>query len=168
METRKLIIAKFLNITTEEEATKIEKSIFNFVNQYCINKAISQNFKNNIYINLYIAKARQLFHNLKKDSYINNKQIHILLQKNKLNLDEIAFYSYKELYPSNWKKFNKDLEILNKDISDFDKDVQATDQFTCNKCKKNKCVYSQFQIRSADEPITSFITCLHCGNNWRE
>ena len=168
METRELIVAKFKEIVSEDDAKKIEEGLFTFVNEYCKKRAIPQGFKSNVYVNLYVAKSRQLFHNLKKGTYIHNKQIRLLLQKNKLEYGKLAFYSYKELYPLNWKKYNKDLEILNKDISDFNKDVQATDQFTCNKCKKNKCVYSQFQIRSSDEPMTSFITCLHCGHNWRE
>ena len=44
----------------------------------------------------------------------------------------------------------------------------ATDEFhTCRKCKKNLCIYYQLQTRSADEPMTTFVTCLSCGNNWK-
>lgn len=165
-ELKTHIIKKFNEITSDNESILIEKNINDFVVNFCKEKLINNTFFNN----LYIEKSRQLYNNLKKDSYVNNTQIHNLLQKKKLNLEKIAFYSYKNLFPSKWKKFNKDLEILNKDISDFNKEVQATDAFTCNKCKKNKCVYSQFQIRSADEPMTLFITCLNpkCGNSWRE
>ena len=37
----------------------------------------------------------------------------------------------------------------------------------CFKCKKRKCSYYQMQTRSADEPMTTFVTCLLCGNNWQ-
>ena len=43
----------------------------------------------------------------------------------------------------------------------------ATDEFCCYKCKKRQCTYYQLQTRSADEPMTTFVTCLHCGNRWR-
>ena len=43
----------------------------------------------------------------------------------------------------------------------------ATDEFTCFKCKKSRCTYYQLQTRSADEPMTTFVTCINCGNRWK-
>jgi DNA-directed RNA polymerase subunit M/transcription elongation factor TFIIS len=39
--------------------------------------------------------------------------------------------------------------------------------FKCGKCKGVKTTYYQMQTRSADEPMTSFITCTTCGNRWK-
>jgi transcription elongation factor S-II len=39
---------------------------------------------------------------------------------------------------------------------------------TCGRCKSRKTVYTAKQIRSADEPMTVFVTCLQCGKNWKE
>jgi len=39
--------------------------------------------------------------------------------------------------------------------------------FVCNKCKNNKTTYYQLQTRSSDEPMTTFVTCVACGNRWR-
>merc|ERR1712232_410713 len=39
--------------------------------------------------------------------------------------------------------------------------------FTCGKCKGDKTSYTQKQTRSSDEPMTTFVTCLTCGNRWR-
>jgi transcription elongation factor S-II len=48
------------------------------------------------------------------------------------------------------------------------KDTQAeTDQFKCGRCGKRKCKYYQLQTRSADEPMTTFVTCVNCGNRWK-
>ena len=169
MEIRSHIVKKYSEITNNDEESKsIDENTFKFVIEHCRKNNISNNIKNAMFKNLYIAKSRQLYHNLKSDSYVNNTQLSKLIKKKKIKIELIAYCSYKELFPSRWKKFNKDLEILNKDISDFDKELTTTDQFTCEKCKKSKCVYAQFQIRSSDEPMTSFITCLECGHNWRE
>lgn len=43
----------------------------------------------------------------------------------------------------------------------------AQGQFPCFKCRTNKTVYFQMQTRSSDEPMTTFVTCLECGNRWK-
>ena len=43
-----------------------------------------------------------------------------------------------------------------------------TDQFKCGRCKSKKCTYYELQTRSADEAMTIFITCLNCGNRWKQ
>lgn len=48
------------------------------------------------------------------------------------------------------------------------KDTQAeTEEFKCGRCGKRKCKYYQLQTRSADEPMTTFVTCINCGNRWK-
>jgi transcription elongation factor S-II len=43
----------------------------------------------------------------------------------------------------------------------------STDQFKCGKCGQRKCTYYQMQTRSADEPMTTFVTCVNCNNRWK-
>ncbi|PRW50840.1 transcription elongation factor A 2-like [Chlorella sorokiniana] len=43
----------------------------------------------------------------------------------------------------------------------------TTDQFQCGKCKQRKCTYYQMQTRSADEPMTTFVSCMNCNNRWK-
>ncbi|XP_006235802.1 transcription elongation factor A protein 2 isoform X1 [Rattus norvegicus] len=42
-----------------------------------------------------------------------------------------------------------------------------TDLFTCNKCRKKNCTYTQVQTRSSDEPMTTYVVCNECGNRWK-
>eukprot|EP00240_Pyramimonas_obovata_P016145 CAMPEP_0118933528 /NCGR_PEP_ID=MMETSP1169-20130426/12038_1 /TAXON_ID=36882 /ORGANISM="Pyramimonas obovata, Strain CCMP722" /LENGTH=295 /DNA_ID=CAMNT_0006876299 /DNA_START=64 /DNA_END=948 /DNA_ORIENTATION=- len=42
----------------------------------------------------------------------------------------------------------------------------STDQFKCGKCGQRKTIYYQMQTRSADEPMTTFVTCVNCNNRW--
>jgi transcription elongation factor S-II len=51
--------------------------------------------------------------------------------------------------------------------SDWNKNNRQTDMFKCGKCKERRCTYYQLQTRSADEPMTTFVTCLNCGNRFR-
>ncbi|PSR93269.1 Transcription elongation factor TFIIS like [Actinidia chinensis var. chinensis] len=43
----------------------------------------------------------------------------------------------------------------------------TTDQFRCSRCGKKETTYHQMQTRSADEPMTTFVTCVNCGKNWK-
>ena len=39
--------------------------------------------------------------------------------------------------------------------------------FKCGRCKSMKTTYYQMQTRSADEPMTVFVSCLNCERNWK-
>lgn len=43
----------------------------------------------------------------------------------------------------------------------------STDQFRCGRCGQRKTTYYQLQTRSADEPMTTFVTCVNCNNHWK-
>lgn len=46
-------------------------------------------------------------------------------------------------------------------------DDDYTGIFVCRKCKSKKTSYYQLQTRSADEPMTTYVTCIGCGNKWK-
>lgn len=39
--------------------------------------------------------------------------------------------------------------------------------YECGKCKGERCIIAQLQLRSSDEPMTTFVTCIGCGNRWK-
>lgn len=43
----------------------------------------------------------------------------------------------------------------------------TTDQFKCGRCGQRKCTYYQMQTRSADEPMTTYVTCVNCNHHWK-
>lgn len=43
----------------------------------------------------------------------------------------------------------------------------TTDQFKCGRCGQRKCTYYQMQTRSADEPMTTYVTCVQCNHHWK-
>ncbi|KAI8029556.1 Transcription elongation factor TFIIS [Camellia lanceoleosa] len=40
-------------------------------------------------------------------------------------------------------------------------------EFRCGRCGKKETTYHQMQTRSADEPMTTFMTCVSCGHKWK-
>lgn len=99
------------------------------------------------------------------------------LKENKILCSEIlngklsvaGFMGMKEDDLKTEEQKNAEREIIEDSVNaSREAKVQAeTDMFTCSKCKKNKCTYYQLQTRSCDEPMTTFVTCTVCGNNWK-
>ena len=115
---------------------------------------------------IYINKSRSLYTNLKTDSYIKNTKLLTRVKNKKIDLDNIAFMSYQALFPEHWKKL-LDEKFKREKVMYEDKAEAMTDQFKCGRCKSRKCTYYELQTRSADEGMTTFITCINCGNRWK-
>jgi hypothetical protein len=89
----------------------------------------------------------------------------------KLNSGEIAPQDFAELSavdlcPKRWKaRIEAQIE---KDKHLYSNTGAASIYFYCSGCKKkSKCDYYQLQTRSADEPMTTFVTCLECDKRWK-
>uniref|UniRef100_A0AB39JEV1 Transcription Elongation Factor Tfiis C Domain-Containing Protein n=1 Tax=Florenciella sp. virus SA2 TaxID=3240092 RepID=A0AB39JEV1_9VIRU len=150
----------FKIINDENKSTNIEKSIYNYSVLTATKHKIIKKWSNKYFVLIYINKFKIIFHNLKNDKIIEN------IENNKINSKKIAFLSHIELLPEKWenKLKEKNLRIENKY---FPKVEASTDNFTCSKCKSKKCTYYQLQTRSADEPMTTFVSCTYCGNRWK-
>ena len=62
--------------------------------------------------------------------------------------------------------FNPEKWIKN-DLQKEDETIESSGLFKCPKCKFRKTTYYSMQTRSADEPMTNFITCLNCNHRWK-
>jgi DNA-directed RNA polymerase subunit M/transcription elongation factor TFIIS len=62
-----------------------------------------------------------------------------------------------------YKKREKELRIEKNKVMEDNYDGL----FRCRKCKSTKTDYYQLQTRSADEPMTTYVTCKTCGNRWK-
>ncbi|KAL8295903.1 hypothetical protein RB601_000722 [Gaeumannomyces tritici] len=50
----------------------------------------------------------------------------------------------------------------------WDNAQKAKVQCPADGCDGDEAAFFQVQIRSADEPMTSFFKCMACGHRWRE
>jgi DNA-directed RNA polymerase subunit M/transcription elongation factor TFIIS len=79
---------------------------------------------------------------------------------------EFASSHYIDLAPERWQRIIQ--EAVAKEIAMHSKTKTANINMYCRKCKrKTKCDYYQLQTRSADEPMTTFVTCLECDARWK-
>lgn len=161
---RENFIEKFNTILDNADLSRnIEESCYTYTCDYCKKKNVPTNLTNYYFKDVYVCKLRQLYVNL-----VKHKHLIELLKNGNINVLKIADMSYTELCPKKWKQYTKDLEIMNQEIFNNNVEQSETDQFQCGKCKQRRCTYYSLQTRSADEPMTNFITCLNCGNNWRD
>ena len=103
---------------------------------------------------------RSVYINLKKTSLINK-----ILNK-EIKPQDVAFMTHQEMMPQKWEELIKIKSI--RDQNKFEQKLEAaTDTFTCRKCYSKQCTYYQLQTRSADEGITTYVTCISCFNRWK-
>jgi len=116
---------------------------------------------------VYKMIAKRTITNLHPESYIANKSLIERWKEGEFTIDSIGKWTPYELNPPNWKdlkdqQFRRDKRILEGNMA------MATDRFRCSQCKKKMCSYYELQTRSADEPMTIFISCLNCGKQWKQ
>ncbi|TPX47588.1 hypothetical protein SeMB42_g02096 [Synchytrium endobioticum] len=54
------------------------------------------------------------------------------------------------------------------DVFDSEWRGAQTTKVACQKCSYGEAAFIEFQIRSADEPMTQFFKCMGCNFQWRE
>ena len=107
-------------------------------------------------------KIHDILYNFSEDCE-NKYLLNQILNNNEFNLNNIAYMKPDELYPENWQKIIDKINL----IEEKKNNMATTDIFQCKKCKKNRCTVHQMQTRSADEPMTTFVTCVVCNNTWK-
>ena len=108
----------------------------------------------------YNRKIRSLLYNLRHSPTLQQKQ--------KVPLEILIDARPHELFPERWVDNELPMHQRREVITEEHTLDDTVSQFKCWKCKQRKCTYTQAQTRSADEPMTCFVTCLNCGNRWKE
>jgi len=113
----------------------------------------------------YKSKIRSLFVNLKDKS---NPGLRESVVSGELSVEKLSTMTSQEMASEERKAADQKIEAENFHNSLAAGEQQAeTDAFQCSRCKQRKCHYRQAQTRSADEPMTTFVTCTNCGNRWK-
>ena len=143
----------------EKNSNNMEKGVFNYSLKEAERHKIVKKWDNKHFVQIYVDRLRSIVLNL-KGQIIDN------INDGTIKPHVIAFMTHQELAPEKWATL---IDAKSKrDKNKFETNIAAaTDTFTCRKCKGNQCTYYQMQTRSADEPMTTFVTCIPCGNRWK-
>jgi DNA-directed RNA polymerase subunit M/transcription elongation factor TFIIS len=145
----------------------LERAIYNGAIHIARQRHIVRTWDYPLFMHLYRMHAHHVACNFHPDSYVKNTELYEGYQRGELTFESIAAMNTYELFPSRWRSMFEAQQIREKKQLEGNKD-RATDQFTCTRCWKKECTYYEMQTRSADEPMTIFITCLNCGKKWRQ
>ena len=147
-------------LNNAQNGDNLERGIYNNTLQQADEKNIIKKWINIYFVLLYTNKFRMIYNNLQ------HKEVLELIVNKKIKSHELAFMTHQEILPNKWNKLIEDLKIKNQ--NKYTPKIEAsTDNFTCYKCKSKECSYYQLQTRSADEPMTTFVTCINCGTRWK-
>lgn len=147
--------------STDPLIINLEKGVFNTTVKYCKENNIELTWSSKLFIKKYSIIARRLLANM---SYTTNtEQFKNRLLTQDIKSHEAAEYTREELNPDVWGRLKA--EALARLTTK--KEVTEDGMFKCNRCKSMKTVYYQMQTRSADEPMTTYVTCTNCEARWK-
>jgi DNA-directed RNA polymerase subunit M/transcription elongation factor TFIIS len=170
-KVRAKLTERFMSMDTNENmnqdaaanaALNLERGIYNYTLRESDTKNIVKKWDNGYFVQIYADRLRTVCINMGSGHVIQ------LLATKQIKVHELAFMSHQDMNPDKWSALIKAKQL--RDKHKYETKVEAsTDNFTCpnSKCRSTKCTYYQLQTRSADEPMTTFVTCIDCGKRWK-
>ncbi len=165
---RDKVVSNFEEMMHIDIATRLEHAILKVVSDQAIKEGIDVDWNNRVFWNMYRSRCISFYENLRgTESYVGNQEKWL----SKLTSGEITPSAFAELTavdlcPARWKASIE--KIIEAEKKLYSKDSSAAIFMWCSSCKKKtKCDYYQMQTRSADEPMTTFVTCLECDRRWK-
>lgn len=146
---------------TDENLLQLELGIYNASLDEAKRRLIPLTWEHETFQWIYMMISKRTASNFRNSHLIER------WKDGEFTLDVLGHWTPYELQPSQWKdlkdqQFRREQRILEGNLA------MATDRFRCSRCKKKQCSYYELQTRSADEPMTIFISCHVCGKHWKQ
>lgn len=156
---REEAIGELAKVTKDiEMAIRIEAGLFEFI----LCKASNEDINYGIMPSMYRSQLDEILLNIDPNAYLKN---HGLIRKLKtINPQEVAFMTPHQMHEESWQEYVDRMKIR----EDKKNNKATTDLYECYKCGERKCQMVQLQTRSADEPMTKFITCQVCYHVFKQ
>lgn len=168
MELRKYVVSQYAELLSLEEDDTIPRNLEIGTNNWAINKSLKMRqtpaFDNRKHTERYkqkfleLKKCLQFSPDLKKKLLNRELKTSMVFDMQPNHMWPGGPYD-KRLQASIEKSMKKEVSIVN------EKDYKGL--FKCAKCREYKTTYYEMQTRSADEPMTVFVTCHICDITWK-
>ena len=158
-------ISALLEIPIQDNiCINLEKCILNYANDKAISLNIEPAWDNHKYSDIYKHKFLQIQNNLANSPVLKGW----ILDK-KIKCVDVIQMRPEDMWPDGpyaQKMEERIIKELRK--SYLAQEIKNQEGFfTCGRCKSKKTSYYQLQTRSADEPMTTFVSCHNCDRNWK-
>ena len=145
-------------IPDKKYCTNLEIGIYNYSLKESVLRKVVKKWDNPYFVQIYCDRLKSI--------YINLPHLIDQIKEDTISAKTLAFMTHQEMRPDKWHAMIA-LKIL-RDKNKYETNMAAaTDTSTCRKCHSNKCTYYQQQVRSAHEPMTTFVSCIDCGCRWK-
>lgn len=162
-----------------------EKSVYNWAVKCIRDSGDQASWENLAFRRLYRGKVHCLTQELSRaemaqvDLEVTDGQVKVRIQTapqlvcrlrhKELEMRKLASYPPEVLWPEGpcaktmLKLRERDLQREKAKAAE----IEYNGLFVCGRCKSRKTTFYLLQTRSADEPMTAFITCMSCGHKWK-
>lgn len=164
--TLSLLRSRFQTQFTEEDMHGIERAVLANAMTDADVKFVVKYFDNTLFQVCYTSAARRLISNLDPTTYVHNEHLLQKIKEHDLQIEHLATMTVLDYAPNLYSGLH-DRMLLREQRQLEGNKAMATDMFKCNRCGKRETTFYELQTRSADEPMTKFITCVNCGKRWR-
>jgi DNA-directed RNA polymerase subunit M/transcription elongation factor TFIIS len=148
----RVIAVELLEKVLGERAAEFEEHVLRHGVALANAEEYDVSWSNRGFWNMYRARVVSLYENLR------NKLPDVPLER-------LATMTAVELCPERWEDT---IQLVRSTERNLYTQKSGSASMWCTRCKKKcPCDYVQAQTRSADEPMTTFATCLECGKNWK-
>jgi transcription elongation factor S-II len=154
-------------VLKEDVQTKLEEIILEVSIKDANAKYVNKHFDNNLFQICYMSTARRILSNLDPKCYVKNEHLLTRILQGYLSIDHLVDMNVTDYSPSIYAPLREQMNLREQHLLEGNK-AMATDLFKCGRCHKRECTYYELQTRSADEPMTKFITCVNCGSHWKQ
>jgi DNA-directed RNA polymerase subunit M/transcription elongation factor TFIIS len=165
---RDKVVQNFAELIEDQDIAKtLEESVLHVISDQALKEGIDVDWTNRVFWSMYRSRAISVYENLRNDGYVKNSEHWV----NKLKSGDLTPRAFAEMNavdmcPYRWKASVEHMIATEKKL--YTKKDNSSIVMYCSRCKKeSKCDYYQLQTRSADEPMTTFVTCLECDRRWK-
>jgi transcription elongation factor S-II len=161
--TRKNLL-KYLEVSLKNKDDETEKK--NLIDKIVeIEEKLNETLKGET---PYLNRVLEIMHNIKDEK---NEEFRENIINGTIKPEDLCTMNSVDMLSKNrQKEIEKEIEKKVDEVrSDWqEKHGQITEGvYKCRQCGGRKTIQHEQQTRSADEPMTLFITCLNCKNTWK-
>jgi DNA-directed RNA polymerase subunit M/transcription elongation factor TFIIS len=146
-----------------ENARRLEVCVFNWTQRAAYKWSFAKNWLDPRFRANYTQKIMSMAYNIKASPTLMPR-----LESGDVDYQWMASAMPMDLFPERWEESIRRAaarQLRKMRIRDIDNAPDGA--FTCRRCHSKKTTYVQLQTRSADEPMTTFVSCLSCDNQWK-